>query len=66
MHDARGKVLRRGDVVMVPCVVVETQETDEFCNLSLKTQIGRRPDGTKEMFYAINSGVVIKVCADEE
>lgn len=67
MHDARGKTLKVGDLVMIPAVVTElSAQTDDYCNVSIKTQIGRRPDGQKEGIYAINTGVLIKVSADDE
>lgn len=66
MHDARGKELKVGDLVMIPAVVTQVNASEDYCNVSLKTQIGRRPDGLKETIGAINTGVVLKVCADDD
>ena len=66
MHDARGKPLKKGDLVLIPAVITELQGGEDYCNVSVKSQIGRRPDGQKETVYAINTGVLIKVSADDE
>ena len=66
MHDARGKMLKVGDLVLIPAVIAELSPGEDFCNVSVVTQIGRRPDGAKEKFSAINTGVLIKVSAVDE
>lgn len=66
MHDARGKALKVGDLVMIPAVVTELCETEDYCNVTVKSQIGRRPDGVKETWYAVNTGIMLKVSADDE
>lgn len=65
MHDARGKQLHIGDMVLVPCRVVELYETEDYCNTKLETQIGRRPDALKEVIYAINTGCVLKIAVED-
>ncbi len=65
MHDARGKALKIGDAVVLIATITELYETEDFCNVQIRSQIGRRPDGTKETVYAINTGVLIKV-GDED
>lgn len=65
MHDARGKALKVGDLVMIPAVVTEVFTSDDYCNCTVVTQIGRRPDGQKEKWYSINSGVLLLVAADD-
>lgn len=59
MHDRNGTPLKKGDIVMIPAVVTELHPTEEFCNVACETVHGRRPDGAKETFYAINTGVVV-------
>ena len=67
MHDARGKILKVGDLVLIPGVVTElSAQTEEFCNVTVTTQIGRRPDGAKERICAINTGVLIKISEKDE
>lgn len=66
MHDARGKALKKGDFVLIPAVITELYETEEYCNVSVRSQIGRRPDGAKETVSAINTGVLIKIDANDE
>lgn len=65
MHDARGKSLKVGDLVMIPAVITNLYETEDYCNVAVATQIGRRPDGLKETFSAINTGVLIKISATD-
>lgn len=59
MHDRNGTELRKGDVVLVPCVVTEVSPESGYCNLSLETVHGRRPDALKEHIHAINTAVVV-------
>lgn len=66
MHDARGKSLAVGDIVLIPAVITQLGGGEDYCNVSVKTQIGRRPDGVKEVFTAINTGVLIKVSREDE
>jgi hypothetical protein len=66
MHDARGKLLRPGDMVLVPAMVREAYETEDYCNTTLETLIGRRPDGQKETIHAINTGVLLKISIGDE
>ena len=66
MHDARGNALKKGDLVLIPAVVTELYATEDYCNVSLTTQIGRRPDGQKESICAINTGVLLKIAAEDE
>jgi hypothetical protein len=61
MHDANGTRLQAGDKVMLPCVITELHATEEFCNVSLETELGRRPDGQKERFSAINTAQMVLV-----
>ena len=60
MHDANGTILKRGDTVLIPAVITELHPTEDFCNVSLETVLGRRPDGDKERFSAINTAVTVK------
>lgn len=67
MHDSRGKSLKVGDLVLIPAVIVElSTSTDDYCNVSLETQIGRRPDGCKERICSINTGVLVKISSNDE
>lgn len=59
MHDRNGTPLQKGDVVLIPAVIKELHGGEEFCNVSLESLHGRRPDGLKETFYSINTGVVL-------
>ena len=59
MHDANGTPLKVGDVVMIPAVVTQLHAGENYCNVSVETVFGRRPDGLKENLSAINTGVLV-------
>lgn len=59
MHDRNGTPLKKGDVVLIPAVITELNGGEEFCNVSVETEHGRRPDGAKEYFGAINTAVLV-------
>ncbi len=61
MHDRTGKPLKKGDKVTVLAVITDLSATEDYCNVSLETVYGRRPDGEKEHMSAINTGVLDKV-----
>ena len=62
MHDRNGTALKVGDIVMVEAVIQSlTDGSEDYCNVSLETLDGRRPDGAKERIYAINTGVLLLV-----
>lgn len=60
MHDAKGRPLHVGDKVRLNATVTELSPTDDYCNVSLESELGRRPDGEKEHVYAINTGVLLR------
>jgi len=66
MHDRNGTELRKGDRVMVECVIEDLLPGDDYCNVTLETVSGRRPDGDKEHISAINTGVLTLVSRDSD
>lgn len=60
MHDHYGRELKVGDFVLIPARIVDLQPTPDFCNVTLETVFGRRPDGAKESVHAINTGVLVR------
>lgn len=60
MHDAKGRPLKVGDVVLIPAKITDLYESEEYCNVSAESVFGRRPDGAKETFGAINTGVMLR------
>lgn len=61
MHDRLNRPLAVGDVVLIPAVITQlSDQTEEYCNVSLTSVFGRRPDDAKETFGAINTGVLLK------
>lgn len=65
MHDANGTPLQKGDKVLIPAVITQLSEQEDFCNVTIETTLGRRPDGAKEHVSAINTGVLVKVANAE-
>ncbi len=61
MHDRTGKPLKKGDRVTISGVVKELYATEDYCNVTVETEHGRRPDGQKEYISAINTAVLDKV-----
>ena len=59
MHDRNGTPLKKGDRVLIPAIITDLYETEDFCNVGLETVEGRRPDGSKEHISAINTAVVV-------
>jgi len=64
MHDANGTPLKKGDKVLIPARITELQPGEDYCNVSLETTLGRRPDGDKERICAINTGVMVKASSE--
>ncbi len=59
MHDKNGTPLKKGDIVTITAEITELSATEEYCNVTLKTVDGRRPDGQPETIHAINTGVMV-------
>jgi hypothetical protein len=60
MHDARGRILKAGDKVLIVGTIKELFATEDYCNCSVRTAFGRRPDGQLENISAINTGVLLR------
>jgi hypothetical protein len=59
-HDVKNNLLSVGDEVLVRCKVTALCEGEDYCNVTMESVHGRRPDGLKETLYSINTGVVEK------
>lgn len=59
MHDRNGTPLKKGDTVLIPAVITDLSSSEEYCNVSLQSVHGRRPDGAKESIQHINTGVLV-------
>lgn len=59
MHDKNGTPLKINDVVLIPAKITSLFAGEDFCNVAVSTVHGRRPDGAKETFCAINTGVMM-------
>jgi hypothetical protein len=66
MHDAKGRELKVGDVVVLKATITELHPTEEYCNVGIESEFGRRPDGAKERVSAINTGVLLRANPGDE
>lgn len=66
MHDAKNRPLKVGDRVLIPAIVKELYAQEDYCNATLDSAIGRRPDGSRELFSAINTGVTLRSNSGDE
>ncbi len=61
MHDANGHSLKVGDKVLIPGEITTLCASEEFCNVAVRTTLGRKPDGEKDTFSALNTAQLVKV-----
>ena len=67
MHDAKNRALKVGDTILIPARITQLSPTEDWCNVSAESILGRRPDGAKETFHAlINTGVTLRANAGDE
>lgn len=66
MPDAKGRPLKAGDLVLVPCRITAVSPTEDYCNVALETVFSRRPDGKVETISAINTAVTLRANAGDE
>lgn len=60
MHDANGTKLEVGDRVLIPAEITSLSiGTADYCNVAIKSTLGRRPDGQRETM-SLNTGVLVK------
>jgi hypothetical protein len=65
MHDVNGHPLKKGDKVLIPAVVTTLYGGEDYCNVSIETTLGRKPDGQKNSLSIINTAQLVKI-ADAE
>lgn len=66
MHDANGRPLAKGDRVLIPATITQLSPGEDYCNVSVESELGRRPDGAKERISAINTGVLLRANPGDE
>ncbi len=66
MHDNKNRPLKVGDFVLVPAVVTELHANEDYCNVSIASALGRRPDNKQERISAINTGVLLRANFGDE
>lgn len=60
MHDALGRPLLVGSRVLIPAIVTAISPSEEYCNVTVLSVLGRRPDALKETISSINTGVMFR------
>lgn len=65
MHDARGRALAVGDTILVAYKIEGVSPSEDYCNVSARSLIGRKPDGSKE-YYSGNAAVVFRANPGDE
>ena len=60
-HDVNNNLLAEGDEVILRAKVKSIQAGEDYCNVTIESVHGRRPDGLKESVSAINTGVLEKI-----
>lgn len=65
MHDSKGRELKAGDRVILLATVKELyrdgeKHYEDYCNVSLTSELGRRPDGEKEVLGGFNTGILLR------
>jgi hypothetical protein len=58
-HDRKNQPLAVGDEVIVRAKVASIQPDEGYCNATIETIEGRKPDGAKEML-CLNAAVLEK------
>ena len=66
MHDAKKRELKVGDLVLIPAKVMAISPGDDYCNCTLESVFGRRPDGSKEIMTSVNTGVTLRANPGDE
>lgn len=59
MHDHNNTFIEKGDIVIFRARVIDLQKGENYCNVSIESIYGRRPDGEKETIHSINTGTLI-------
>lgn len=66
MHDNKGRELKVGDKVIIRGEVTQLSATEDYCNVSVLSEFGRKPDGQKENIQAINTNVLLRANEGDE
>lgn len=66
MHDARGKELKVGDVVLIPARITSLSCTPDYCNICVETLGGRLPDGERNSIGYLNARQVYRANAPDD
>lgn len=65
-HDAKGREVKPGDVVMVPFVVKEVHLTEDFCNLNLETVATMPPHHRTHSAISVNARMVLRANSGDD
>lgn len=59
MHDKNGTELKVGDIVLMPATITHLSPEEDYCNVTIETIHGGRPNGKKSTMSAINTAVLV-------
>lgn len=59
-HDAKGNLLKPGDLVNIPATVLAVHPGEDYCNCDLELEYPMPPSTEKSRFSAINTRQVVK------
>jgi hypothetical protein len=65
MHDRNGTPLKLGDIVTVKFRITATSSSADYCNVTLESVEGRKPDGAKETLVGNAAVTVLQESASE-
>lgn len=65
MHDAKGRPLQVGDQVLVPARITSVDAQADYCNVTIESAFGRRPDGLNEKITT-NTGILLRANGGDE
>lgn len=60
MRDAKGRELKVGDTVMIPCKIKQIHASEDFCNVDLESIATMPGNDMKSGFSAINTRQVLR------
>jgi hypothetical protein len=62
MHDAKGRELKVGDRVMLPCTVIRLGDAEGYCNVSILSEATMPPEhkGSRISIGAVNTKQILR------
>lgn len=58
MHDRNGNSVKVGDIVTIKFRITQVSPQTDYCNVTVETVEGRKPDGAKDT-YSLNTALLV-------